>query len=229
MKVTFIVKSAILTVVLIFGVHFYSSSQRVILDLLPPGYYKVDSSSPEKGLNGSPWLSDSWTPGTIQLKNGKTIEGYTYRYNVYRNKLLFLYENTEYEISSPDSINLINLAGKDFVYQDSDPLHQGEKRFLEIAIDGKAKLYINYYPEILLPNYNKALNSGTANETITIKQSFLIKVGTTLTVLDKKCKLFPVIFSDKKSEISAFINKENISCKERSDVEKVVKYYNSLK
>lgn len=227
MKITSKIKHAFISLILIFGFHFHSSAQLFVLDL-PPGYNKVESLNFEKGLDGSPWLSDTWIPGVAKVTNGKVIKGLKYRYNVYRNQLYFQSDNEIYKISTPDSIDQVEFDGKKFVYQKSDPL-LGNKRFLEVAVDGKAKLFINYYTEILPPNYNKALGSGSVNETIIIKKSFLIKVEGLLVVLDKKGKQFSVVFADKKPEITAFLKQENISCKEITDVEKVVNYYNSLK
>lgn len=228
MKISVLIKQAFISLILVLGFHFYLSAQLFVLDL-PPGYNKVESTIMEKGLDGSPWLFDAWLPGTIKVTNGKTINGLKYRYNVYRNQMYFQLNDEIYKISTPDSIDQLVLGGKKFVYQSYNPLVPGKKCFLEVAVDGIAKLYINYYPEVLPPNYNKALGSGSVNETIIIKKSFLIENGDLLTQLDKKGKQFAVAFSDKKAEITAFIKQERISCKERSDVEKVVNYYNSLK
>lgn len=227
MKITFIKKITTLCFLMVFGFQSYISAQILVLDL-PPGYNKVVFTDREKGIDGSPWLIDAWSPGTIHLKNGKIIEGLKFRYNVYRNQMYFRLETIAYEISEPDSIDMLIMDGKKFVYQNTDPLKQTKKRLTEVAVDGNAKLFINYYPDILPSNYNKALGTGNVNNILTIKQSFLIKVGSKLTVLDKKGKLFLVAFADKKPEIIAFIKNGNISGKKRSDVEKVVNYYNSL-
>jgi len=228
MKLSSLIKQVFLSLILAFGFQFYSSAQILIMDL-PPGYNKVDSFNLEKGIDGSPWLSDTWDSGVVRVSNGKIVKGLKYRYNVYKNELYFQSNDEVFKISSPDSIVSLELDGKKFVYKTSDPRDMGKKRFLEVAVDGVATLYINYYPDILPSNYNKALGTGNVNNILSIKQSYLIRVGDSLTLLDKKGKQFAVAFADKKAEIEAFIKQENISCKERSDVEKVVKYYNSLK
>jgi len=195
---------------------------------LPPGHNKVVSAESEKGLDGSPWLTEDWVPGTIFLASGKTIEGLKYRYNVYRNQLYFKYNDAEYIVGSQDSIAYLLMEGKTFVYDNSDPTNRDKRRLMEVAVDGNARLYVNYYPEIIPANYNIALGSGNKNETVAVKESYLIKVGTVLTVVDRKGKLIPVALADKNQEVSAFIKKEKISPKNRADIEKVVRYYNSL-
>ncbi len=209
------------------GIQFFASAQIFIMDL-PPGHNKVISAEKEKGLDGSPWLMEDWSPGTVRLISGKIIEGLSYRYNVYRNRLYFQYENAEFVISAPDSIDQLVMAGKIFVYDNPDSLAKDKKRLMEIAVDGPARLYVNYYPFIIPANYNIALGSGNANETVSVREAYLIKVGATLTTIDKKGKNITAAFPDKKQELDAFMKKINFSVKKRSDIEKAVRYYNSL-
>ena len=219
-------KHALLVSLLFIGVHFFLNAQIFVADL-PPGHNKVISADREKGLDGSPWLTETWVPGTVVTTGGETITGLNYRYNVYRNRLYFQSENIDYVISSPDSIQQILMDKKTFVYDNSDPA-KGNKRLMEVAVDGKARLYVNYYPVIIPANYNIVLGSGSPNETVAVKESYLIKVGTVLTAVDKKGKLISVALGDKNTEVSEFIKKEKISPKSRADIEKVVRYYNTL-
>jgi hypothetical protein len=220
-------KHAFLLFLLSLGIQFCVTAQLFVADL-PPGYNKVVSADKEKGLDGSPWLTEKWVPGTVVTMGGENINGLNYRYNVYRNRLYFQYENAEYVISSPDSIKQLKMEDKTFVYENSDPTGKVNKRFMEIAVDGKARLYINYYPVTIPANYNIALGSGNPNETVSVKEAYIIKVGDVLTVVDKKGKLIPVALADKNKEVAEFIKKEKISPKNREDIEKVVRYYNSL-
>jgi hypothetical protein len=220
-------KHALLLLLLLTGVNFYVNAQLFVADL-PPGHNKVVSAEKEKGLDGNPWLTDEWVPGTVLTINGTKINGLNYRYNVYRNRLYFQYENAEYAVNSPDSIQQLLMDNRVFVYDDSDPSAKVNKRFMEIAVDGKAKLYVNYYPQIIPANFNIILGTGSQNETVAVKENYLIKVGDVITVVDKKGKLIPGAFADKNKEISEFIKTEKISPKNISDLEKVVRYYNSL-
>jgi hypothetical protein len=188
----------------------------------------VVSAESEKGLDGSPWLTENWVPGTVRLIKGKTIEGLKYRYNVYRNQLYFQYADADYMVGSQDSIDYLIMDGKKFVYDNSNPANQDKRRLMEVAVDGIARMYVNYYPEIIPANFNVALGSGNKNETVAVKESYLIKVGAVLTVVDKKGKLIPIAFADKGQEVSAFMKTEKISPRKRTDIEKVVRYYNSL-
>jgi len=221
-------KQSLIFLLLSVAFFYYTSAQVFVMDL-PPGNIKVVSSEKEKGLDGTPWLTDSWIPGTVVLASGKKVEGLKYRYNVYRNLLYFQYENAEYVISSHDSIDHLIMGDELYRYGNSDPAKKDNVRLLLIAEEGKADLYINYYPVIIPANYNIALGSGNPNETVAVKESYLIKVGNELTLIDKKGKLIPVALADKKTEISEFIKKEKISAKNRADLIKVVRYYNSLK
>ncbi len=220
-------KHAFLVFLLSIGVQFFVNAQVFVADL-PPGHNKIISADKEKGLDGSPWLTENWVPGTVLTIKGTTITGLDYRYNVYRNRLYFRYENADYVISYPDSIQQLLMDNKTFVFGDSDPSEKVNKRFMEVAVDGKARLYVNYYPQIIPANFNIILGTGSPNETVAVKENYLIKVGNVITEVDKKGKLIPVALSDKNKEISEFLKKEKISAKNLSDLEKVVRYYNSL-
>jgi hypothetical protein len=220
-------KYAFLVFLLSIGIQFFVNAQVFVADL-PPGHNKIISAEKEKGLDGTPWLTESWVPGTVMTINGETITGLNYRYNVYRNRLYFQYNNTDYVISYPDSIKQLLMDKKTFVYDDSDPSVKVNKRFMEVAVDGKARLYVNYYPQIIPANFNIVLGSGSPNETVAVKETYLIKVGNVITAVDKKGKLIPVALSDKNKEISEFVKKEKISPKNKEDLEKVIRYYNSL-
>jgi len=205
----------------------YTSAQVFVADL-PPGCNKVISAEKEKGLDGSPWLTESWVNGITLLKNGDTIKGLKYRLNVYRNLLYFQFNNDDYVISSPDSIAKMLMDGKTFIYSHSMSQNSGKKHFMEVAVEGKSTLLIHYYPVISPANYNVALGFGSPNETVTVKESYLIKIGDSITIIDKKGKLIPVALNNKKQEILAFMKREKISAKKRSDIERVILYYNSL-
>ena len=220
-------KHFFLLILLVFGFQFYVAAQVFVMDL-PPGHNKVVSAENEKGLDGSPWLTENWVPGTILLISGKTIEGLKYRYNVYRNLLYFQYADADYMVGSQDSIDYLMMDGRKFVYDNSDPANRDKRRLMEVAVDGKARMYVNYYPEIIPANFNVALGSGNKNETVAVKESYLIELGEVLTVVDKKGKLIPVALADKSQEVSAFMKTEKISARNRADIEKVVRYYNSL-
>jgi len=219
-------KYALLIFLISFGIQFCVNAQVFVADL-PPGHNKIVSAEKEKGLDGSPWLTESWVPGTVLTIKGETITGLNYRYNVYRNRLYFQSNNTDYVISYPDSIRQVLMDKKIFVYDNSDPV-KGNKRFMEVAVDGKAILYVNYYPVIVPANFNIVLGTGSPNETVAVKEAYLIKLGNVLTAVDKKGKLIPAALADKNKEVSEFIKKEKISPKNREDIEKVVRYYNSL-
>ena len=219
-------KHVLLILLISIGIRFCVNAQVFVADL-PPGHNKIVSAEKEKGLDGSPWLTESWVPGTVLTIKGETITGLNYRYNVYRNRLYFQSNNTDYVISYPDSISQLLMDKKIFVYDNSDPV-KGNKRFMEVAVDGKAMLYVNYYPVIVPANFNIVLGTGSPNETVAVKEAYLIKVGRVLTAVDKKGKSILVAFADKNKEVSEFIKKEKISTKSREDIEKVVRYYNSL-
>ncbi|MDO9256043.1 MAG: hypothetical protein Q7U54_11060 [Bacteroidales bacterium] len=228
-------KYAFLFFMVLFGLQFCVTAQVSITSDatpfhwdFPPGYNKVVSAEKEKGLEGTPWLTESWVPGTVLTISGTKINGLNYRYNVYRNRLYFQFDNKDYVVGSPDSIQELLMDNGVFVYDDSDPSEKVNKRFMEVVVDGKARLYVNYYPQIIPANFNIILGTGSPNETVSVKENYLIKVGDVITVVDKKGKLIPVALGDKKKEITEFLKKERISPRNLSDLEKVVRYYNSL-
>ena len=198
------------------------------LEILPPGYTKVISPAKLKGVDGSPFLSEDWKPGVVNLINGNSIKGLTYRYNVYRNEMSFLYQEKEYAIGAPDSIKEMNLSGQRFIFGQVMQNNIIERSFFEVATEGKATLLVKYYIEVIPANFNVALNSGNPNDQIVVKERYCLKLGGNIVPIDKKGKLILTALSDKKTELAEFIDKEDISLKRRDGLLKVISYYNTL-
>lgn len=198
------------------------------LTTLPPGNNPEIQPSKPKGVDGSPYLFDNWKPGIINLRDGNTIQGLSYRYNVQRNEMQFLYNNKEYAIGDPDSIMDINLDGKRFIFAQ---LYQNSiivRSFYEVLTEGKVSLLIKYYIEVVPASYNVSFGTGNPNEQMYVKQRYCLKVDNKVVTLDKKGKELLNALSDKKEELAAYIKKEDISIKKKEGILKILSYYNSL-
>ena len=198
------------------------------ITLMPAGYSRAVNAEKAKGLDGSPYLFEDWRPGIMDLKNGKTIKGLTYRYNVYKNEVHYFFENKEYAIGVPDSIKELNLDGKRFIFSQMEKNKSIERSYFEVASEGKATLLVKYYIEIIPANYNVALDTGSPNDRITVREQYCLKLGDQITTIDKKGKLLLTLLNDKNTELAEFIEKEDISLKKKDGLIKAVNYYNSL-
>lgn len=188
---------------------------------------EIQPSSP-KGEDGSPFLFESWKPGVINLKDGRTIDGLSYRYNVRRNEMQFTYNSKEYAIGDPDSIKDITLDGKRFIFAQLFQNSTIVRSYYEVITEGKASLLIKYYIEVVPPSYNVSFGTGNPNKQIYVKQQYCLKVGNNIVTLDKKGKELLNALSDKKDELAAYVDKEDISIKKKDGIMKILNYYNTL-
>lgn len=204
-------------------------SAQIRIHDFPPGYNKVELFEREPGKDGSPWLTKNFSPGVITLKGGVVINDLEYRYNVYRNILFFRVKGLDYEITNPDSILSLNMENKKFSFINENPEKFKSSSLLEILIEGKISLFVKYYVEIIPPNKtNATLGYPPANEKILIKESYLLKKDNVYSLIDKKGNELYEIMADKKSEVAQFVKSEKLSFSKRLDIEKIVRYYNSL-
>lgn len=195
----------------------------------PPGYNFIYSHDAyPKNTEGSPYLVDDWQPADIIFKDGKAVAGLLVRYNVLQGRLMYKYNNTTYVVGEPDSISEMRLPDKVFVYRKFiiNKKDTG-KSFFEVIVDGKASLLNRYKIEMIPSNYNAALDFGSKNTKLIMKQQLYVQLGEKIVILDKKKQLLEIL-QDKKEEVFKYMKKERLSFKNKEDMIKVIKYYNLL-
>ena len=197
--------------------------------LIAPAGYNIIYKEPNfaKGTEGTPYLNLDWEPADILLKNGKTIQDLMIRYNVLENKMLYQDKGKTYVVGTPDSIAEIKFLNKIFLYIPFEKNHTTENGFFEIVSKGKVNLLRKYEIEVLRANYSMQFDTGFKNDRLSLNQELYLQKDDHAAVANRKNKLLEIL-SDKKNEVTHFINQEKLSVKDQEDLFKILSYYNQL-
>jgi hypothetical protein len=181
-------------------------------------------------LNGTPFFSDEWMKGIITLSDGKSYKGERLRVDLLNTKLFFVNQDGQEKVcvSAVDRVLLLDsVNGRvyHFIHSYTLPVHPDLKdsAWLEVLQPGKAEL-IKYQKKELIERASYA----SAPEDI-------IKTQSRYYLLHNK-RLYKVaafrdlknILADRKTEIDAYITKQQPSWKNETDIINLVAYYNSL-
>jgi len=173
-------------------------------------------------------FNENYLPADIVAPNSHIILGNKLRLDLQENKLYFLKDGQEMEVTDPvkmvlfrlpDDNNSIATFGKGYPAIGN----QGENNFYQVLVSGKASLLMDTK---FKESERLVLGSGTVNNTDKLL-SYYGYSGYKMVLLNKMDNLTD-LFSDKAKEIREFISHENIKIKKPADLEKVFEFYNGL-
>ena len=101
------------------------------------------------------------------------------------------------------------------------------KDFFEIVSKWKVSLLRKYEIEVLRANYSMQFDTGFKNDRLSLNQELYLQKDDHAAVANRKNKLLEIL-SDKKNEVTHFINQEKLSVKDQEDLFKILSYYNQL-
>ncbi len=186
---------------------------------------------PPSNVAGEINFNEEWRLTNATLYDeGKKIEGYFAKYNIYFNELDFSTANGIKAIEGEkiktftihDSIARTFVNAKDFA---KDKVLVG---FLEVMVTGQFPLYKFHYVLVKNPDYNPALNSGSRDTRVYKKNSFYTISEGKLVELKGKKKLL-LVFGDKASSVDQFIKENHLSINEEHDLIEIFNFFNGLK
>ena len=182
---------------------------------------------------GDTYLSTQWMRGSFMMYNvDRTFENYKVRYDIRADEL---------EIQTPTEVKVLEgRKVRNFAVSDSVNSHtafyangkdftlEGTKQtgFFEVLEDGKMALLKRTEIEVRKADYNPALSIGSMDDKILKKEKYFLLKGTQLQEVRKK-KFFTV-FGDQASALEAYADKNSLSPGDPSEVQLIVRYYNSL-
>lgn len=206
-------------------------------------YYGNGQSVKIKGkedIEGSPYYKDDWLIGTIKMEAGNTISDMALRFDLYRNDLTYLKNDSIFVVSAPmKEFSVKEIRNGNFVttvfkcgYASNGIMT--EKTFYEVLADGNISL-LRYLKVNLEKDGSIGMGQYSTSE---VTKSYIRK--STLLVYDANKKVFfevPKrdreafllgIVGKKKSELSRYIDKQRLNLKDEEDFAKLINYYNSL-
>nr|WP_319570781.1 hypothetical protein [uncultured Draconibacterium sp.] len=183
----------------------------------------------ESEIEGSPYLIDEFTKGTIYTSQKIQYNDIPLRYNIY---------NDEMEFQTPDdqilAIATPEIVEKAVVGEDTFsniPYEFGNKvkrAYFILLIEGKLSLYAR--PEVMYQKPKKAAGYKEPEPAKFIKRPdvFYLRINQQAAVKIESKKDLQNFFTDHQKQIQDFIKKNKIKVGKKDKIIELVQYYNSL-
>jgi len=191
--------------------------------------------APPGKVIGDTYLSTLWRPSAIQLyKDDRVIEGYDCRYDLQSDAL---------DVKTKEGVKV--LEGKrirSFSWQDSSRLEPvffvnasdfkldgvPLTGFFEVLVDGKAPLLKRITLHLKKADYNVSFDVGSRDDKILKQSQYYVGRENAVTELGSSKKKVLALFGDQAAEMERFLNNNQVSLKQETDLIKVFQHYNSL-
>jgi len=181
-------------------------------------------------VEGSAFFSDSFATGKIILSGGKMYANTRLRLDLMDNTVHYISaEGEELIATTPIKSILLKdpVTQKEIQFDHSDfimTLPRVETGWYQLLDTGAVRLYKRHNKTI---RENKPYNSATVEQYISTTYSYYILINSVFTHV-KKIRSLPDMLQDKKAELLAYINSNNLTGKSDKDYLALAAYYNSL-
>lgn len=182
-------------------------------------------------INGSFYIDDEWSKGTIYLMKGMKTEPLPLKYDVMNNIVEIKHEDKikvleGYEISK----FVLQQKGEDALFSNVKNYKGGEslKGFIKIMATGTMMVGLHTSATLSKPNYNVALNVGDKDAKVIKKDKLYIITNGAIQEIPGKKSDFLSTFGDKASDIEKFMASKKYSFKNREELILIIQYYNSI-
>ena len=177
-------------------------------------------------VDGSPFISKSWTSGDANLANGKMFKGIDLKYDEVKDALIFRGKEDK-AFYFTDLIKEFNLNEKIFKSGFLPYKDFSSKSFFEIITSGKITLLKKNDKKIVeAKDYNSAT---TAKKVIDNLNFYIAKDDKIIaTQKDNLKTILNIIDSNKSNEIIEFASNNKLNSKKGEDLKKIIDSYNKL-
>ena len=195
------------------------------------GIAKMQFSREDREVVGTPFLEEEFLFGVLILHDGTQIDGQKYRYNIHADEMQFILREDTVAIYQPLKVQSVTLGKQKFIYDlrkvGDDQLEAG---YFEVLVEGQASLLLRRLSRMEVDEYVPTYMGGGGSKNLFYKHSQFryIKVGDKAVEKIKNRRALMKAMEDRKSEITAFIKKNNLSVRQEGDLIEIVNYYNKL-
>lgn len=180
---------------------------------------------------GSQFLEEFWSNGTMFLKNDTTIQGLEFRYNIFARQMQLRTNTDTLVLIHPEKVKRLNFNNRNFTYEPYVNVDRTNRDYFEILVDGKCRLLlrreVSFVPKS--PPVTP-LSPGQLNNRFVLHEDlFLQHKGATAILLKPTKKNVLAFLEDHKNELNVYIKNEKIRFNDRNSLAKLIRYYNSLK
>lgn len=184
-------------------------------------------------IAGSPFWQDEWSECSLLTKDGKQYDHVRFRLNLQSQELHFQ-SKTNQELAAPaGSVTTILLydsvirGGSGTLFQCGFPAVDNRKTtdFYEILCQGKASLL---HSRVKTLSVHKDDMSGEVTKEYLLYEDDYLFIQGKMVRLKKDRSFMLVQLADKKDQVSAYINNNNLKLKTIEEIKTLINYYNTL-
>lgn len=182
---------------------------------------------------GSYYLDDMWKMSNITLLSKGIIKGYPAKLDL---------KHYELDIQVDDEVKVIKLftvkefkwleqSGDSCKYVNTEQLYgviEGTGRIMEELVNGDVSLYKHFETYIQEANYNVAMNVGSKDDMIKMKEKFYIAVDGKLSKVEPKIKKNASLFGENYGATAKFVKDNKLKLNREEDLVRVVEFLNQI-
>ena len=186
---------------------------------------------PDRKVNGSPYLQDDFLFGIMKTVDGVTIEGLTYRYNIFNDEMQFILKGDTASIIRPLTLVSLELGSTKFVYEVYQTSGENAAAgYFEILKEGKLtallrRTMVLEYDEYV-PNYGGG--GGSKEYYFKGKTNLYVRYNHALARKVESNRGFLALLQDHQAEVKKYMKSKRLSARKQEDLVELVAYYNEL-
>jgi len=179
---------------------------------------------------GSQFLEEFWSPGTLILKNDTLVQGIDYRYNIYARQMQLRTLKDTLMISHPEKVKVLNFNNRTFIYGPFVKEELSANDYFEVLAQGNCNLLLRR--EVTFVPKNPPVTPYSVgyenNRFILHQELYLQRTGSPAFFTKATKKSILAYLNDHQEELKSYIKKEKIRFNDNNSLVKLIKYYNSL-
>ena len=198
-----------------------------------PGEVLVEFDDRVVNTRGSYFIDEDWNTGEVYFRSGTIVKDFPVRYDLYNDLL---------EIQVEDQIKVLPIWKMDgFRYYDEEsgipinfvPCAKFKDKdgvpftgICRVYAEGQTGLYSRYEYVLKDPDYVVALDMGTQEAEIYIKEKALLYTDDRMHEVPARKKRIYALFDEKEESVREFAHKEKLNPRKISDLKVIVDFIN---
>ncbi|HEX8039727.1 MAG TPA: hypothetical protein VF490_11275 [Chryseosolibacter sp.] len=178
---------------------------------------------PDPGYEGSPYMTDDFVTTTVYTGTLK-LDPLPMRYNIFANVMEFRQSNETFLLEADPRITRIEMGDRIFVVEDFKLMGKKQPWFMELLEPGKltllAKNSVAFRKKVEINDLPAKYSRSADVYYCRIGDQDLVKVGNMKDLIGS--------LPDKQQEVTQFAKEQKLSAKDKDDLVKLARYYNSL-
>jgi len=183
-------------------------------------------------VNGSPYLNEEFTEGTMTILDGTVVPGLRYRYDIYADRMQFIVNGDTAYINKPLALKSITLDNAKFVYNvymvEADRVATG---YFEVISEKEHMTFllrrtIEIEQDIYVSNYGGG--GGTKEFMMKHLENYYVKLGEGAAQEISSRKSFLDLVPGYQDQVKKYIKQNRLSVRRAEDLQVIAEYYENL-